>query len=144
MRDDVPRIVELLADDDFGAERESPPDPDVDARYWRAFDSIDADERHLLLVGEADGRVVATLQLSFLPSLTLRGTERAQLEGVRVDRSLRGGGVGRQLIEHALDIARDRGCGLVQLTTNKARTDAHRFYESLGFEATHEGMKLSL
>jgi GNAT superfamily N-acetyltransferase len=95
-------------------------------------------------VAEEEGRVVATLQRTFVPSLTHRGGERAQVEGVRVAASHRGRGTGRSLLGWVVERARERGCRMVQLTTDKRRPDALRFYESLGFEATHEGMKLRL
>jgi GNAT superfamily N-acetyltransferase len=142
-RADVPAIVALLADDPIGAGRETLTE-DVDAAYWRAFDAIDADPRNTLVVADLDGEVVATMQLTFVPSLTRRGGERAEIEGVRVAASQRGAGLGRRMIGWAVDEARARGCALVQLTTDKRRADAHRFYESLGFTATHEGMKLIL
>jgi GNAT superfamily N-acetyltransferase len=142
-RADVPAIVALLADDPIGAGRETVTE-EVDAAYWRAFDAIDADPRNTLVVADLDGTVVATMQLTFVPSLTRRGGERAEIEGVRVAASQRGAGLGRRMIAWAVDEARARGCALVQLTTDKRRADAHRFYESLGFTATHEGMKLIL
>jgi GNAT superfamily N-acetyltransferase len=142
-RADVPAIVALLADDPIGAERETVAE-EVDAAYWRAFDAIDADPRNSLVVADLDGEVVATMQLTFVPSLTRRGGERAEIEGVRVAASQRGAGLGRRMIGWAVEEARARGCALVQLTTDKRRSDAHRFYESLGFTATHEGMKLIL
>jgi GNAT superfamily N-acetyltransferase len=144
-RGDVPHIVAMLADDELGAKREQLREPLPDA-YWDAFDAIDRDEdRQLLVVGEdEEARVVATLQLTFIPSLTYAGGERAQIEAVRVDSSARGGGIGGQLVAWAIDRARDRGCHLVQLTTNTTRPGAHRFYEALGFERSHVGMKLML
>jgi GNAT superfamily N-acetyltransferase len=142
-RADVPAIVALLADDPIGARRETVAE-EVDAAYWRAFDAIDADPRNTLVVADLSGVVVATMQLTFVPSLTRRGGERAEIEGVRVAASQRGAGLGRRMIVWAVDEARARGCALVQLTTDKRRVDAHRFYESLGFTATHEGMKLIL
>jgi GNAT superfamily N-acetyltransferase len=143
-RDDVPAIVRLLADDDLGRTREQTDGPVRDS-YWTAFDAIDADPRQLLVVAEGDdGEVVGTLQLSFIPNMTFGGGTRAQIEGVRVDRSARGTGIGRRMVEWAIERAREQGCHLVQLTTNKARPDAHRFYEGLGFVASHEGMKLQL
>ncbi|MEH1013029.1 GNAT family N-acetyltransferase [Micromonospora sp. CPCC 206060] len=142
-RSDVPAIVALLADDRFGVSREVVGE-DVDAAYWAAFDAIDADPRNVLVVADVDGDVVGTLQLTFIPSLTRRGGERAQIEGVRVRTDRRGGGLGRTMITWAIDQARERGCGLVQLTTDKRRSDARRFYAALGFEASHEGMKLVL
>lgn len=138
-KDDVPAIVVLLADDAIGAGREG----DVDA-YWTAFAAIDADPRNDLVVADIDGEVAGTLQLTFIPGLSRMGAERAQIEAVRVSSSHRGRGLGHQLIEWAIGEARRRGCGLVQLTSDKRREDAIRFYESLGFEATHEGMKLPL
>lgn len=140
--EDVPAIVELLADDPIGATRDS--DADGLRPYLEAFRAIDADPGQLLLVAEADGTVVATLQLSLLPGLARRGTLRAQLEAVRVHRRYRGGGLGRAMIGWAIAEARRRGCGLVQLTSDKRRTEAHRFYSELGFVASHEGFKLTL
>lgn len=142
-RQDVPSIVALLAQDRLGHHREASSDPLPDG-YWEAFDAIDDDPDNLLVVAEDHGVIVGTLQLTFIPYLTFRGGWRAQIEAVRIESNRRGQGVGRQLMEWAIDQARSRGCHLVQLTTNKTRTDAHRFYESLGFEPTHEGMKLYL
>jgi len=139
-RDEVPRIVALLADDMLGAGREA----EVDDAYWAAFDDIAADPRNRLIVAEADGQLAGTLQLTFLPGLSRHGTLRAQIEGVRVAAPWRGQGLGRAMIEWAVDAARQNGCGLVQLTSDKRRADAIRFYESLGFEPSHEGLKLPL
>jgi ribosomal protein S18 acetylase RimI-like enzyme len=142
----VPAIVRLLADDPLGRDREvASPEPPP-AAYWRAFDAVDRDGRNLLVVAELDGEVVGTLQLTFIPSLTRRGGERAQVEGVRVDARYRDRdrGLGRSLLGWAVQQARARGCRLVQLTSDKRRPDALRFYESLGFRATHEGLKLPL
>lgn len=138
---DVPAIVGLLADDEIGAGRESPHDL---APYRAAFAAIDADASETLVVAERDGAVVGTLQLSMLPGLSRRGALRAQVEGVRVASSARGGGLGETLLRWAVDEARARGCVLVQLTSDKQRTDAHRFYRRLGFTATHEGYKLHI
>ena len=144
VRDDVPRIVQLLADDDLGRRRESAATP-LDDAYWRAFDAIDADPNHRLVVLEAADRPVAgCLQLSFLPHLTFRGGWRAQIEAVRVAADRRGAGHGRALFEWAIEAARRRDCHLVQLTTNVRRPAALAFYEALGFEATHQGLKLYL
>lgn len=140
VRADVVGIVALLADDPLGVHRES---PDV-APYLAAFDMVDADPGQLLLVGELAGDIVATYQLSFIPGLARGGALRAQIEAVRVAESLRGTGVGAAMIHWAIDEARGRGCALVQLTTDKSRVAAHRFYERLGFTASHEGMKLGL
>lgn len=143
MAADLPRIVQLLADDAIGATREQFTDP-LPASYLEAFAEIDADPRQLLVVAEIGGQVVGTLQLSFIPYLTHGGSSRAQIEGVRVDGSQRGSGLGRAMILWAIERARERGCPMVQLTTDKRRTEAHRFYERLGFVASHEGMKLRL
>jgi len=140
-RGDLPRILALLADDQLGAVRESADDP---ALYERAFDAIDADPAHLLVVGELNGEVVATFQVSYIPGLSRKGSWRSQIEAVRVSGELRGRGVGALMIQWAIDQARERGCSLVQLTTDKSRVAAHRFYERLGFVASHEGMKLKL
>jgi GNAT superfamily N-acetyltransferase len=139
-RGDVPEIVALLADDQLGAGREGP----ADDAYFAAFDQIEADPRSRLLVADSDGRVVGTLQLTMLPGLSRQGMLRAQIEAVRVAADQRGQRLGRRMIEHATEIARGQGCGLVQLTSDKRRPDAIRFYESLGFTASHEGLKLPL
>ena len=137
---DVPAIVAMLADDVLGAAREKP----GDAAYGAAFAAIEADANQFLAVVEIDGRVAGCLQLSFIPGLSHRGMWRGQIESVRIAAEARGGGLGRRMFEWAIGQCRDRGCGIVQLTTDKARGDARRFYESLGFVASHEGMKLKL
>jgi GNAT superfamily N-acetyltransferase len=139
-RTDLPEIVAMLGDDPLGAGRES---TDLTS-YEAAFAAIDADPNSYLIVGRQDGLVVASLQLSILPTLALRGTTRGQLEGVRVLASKRGEGIGRALCAWAIELARNRGCGLIQLTTNQARTEAIEFYEALGFRNTHFGLKLRL
>lgn len=137
----LPAIVALLADDPLGAGREDPSDP----AYVRAFRAIDADPAHVLVVVlDAADQVVGTLQLTFLPSLSRRGMLRAQIEAVRVAGGARGSGLGETLLRWAIEHARERGAGLVQLTTDKSRGRAHAFYERLGFVASHEGMKLPL
>lgn len=142
--EDLERIVELLAADSLGTWGESLAGGPLPDAYARAFDEIAADPRNQLIVGELGGAVVACLQLTFIPGLTYIGGERAHIEGIRVDRALRGGGIGKALIRHAIDLARRRGCVLVQLTSDKRRSEAHAFYRSLGFVASHEGMKLVL
>jgi GNAT superfamily N-acetyltransferase len=142
-RADVPVILALLADDGLGASREVLGE-EVDAAYWRAFEQIDADPRNELIVADDGGDVLATCQLTFTPSLSRRGAERMTIEAVRVRADLRGRGVGRAMMAWALHRARERGCRLAQLTTDKRRTDAHKFYASLGFTASHEGLKLPL
>ena len=143
-RSDVPAILELLADDEVSRARDGAVSEAADAAHWAAFDAIDADPRNELIVVEQDGVPVGTFQLTFIPSLSRGGSQRMIIEAVRVRGDLRGRGVGRQMMAWALDRGRERGCRLAQLTTDKRRTDAHRFYESLGFVASHEGMKLAL
>lgn len=140
---DLEAIVALLADDALGSTRESP-GPPLDPCYVEAFAAIARDPNQFLAVAEDDGEIVGCLQLSFIPGLSRRGLWRGQIESVRVASARRGGGLGRVLFEWAIAECRRRGCGLVQLTTDKARPDALRFYESLGFVASHEGMKLTL
>jgi len=140
---DVAAIVELLAADQLGARDGITSDADLQP-YLRAFDVVDADPAHLLLVATDGAQVVATMQLSFLPGLARRGALRAQIEAVRVRPDYRSRGLGAALFEWAIQEARRRGCSLVQLTTDKSRSDAHRFYERLGFVASHEGLKLLL
>ena len=140
---DVPAIVALLADDPLGRDREQPDRGDLTA-YDAAFAAVDADAGQLLVVVCDDALVIATLQLTFVPGLSRGGTLRAQIEAVRVHQDHRGSGLGGALIGWAVVQARGRGCGLVQLTTDKQRGDAHRFYERLGFVASHEGFKLAL
>ncbi|GAB3533645.1 GNAT family N-acetyltransferase [Arthrobacter tecti] len=144
MREDVPAIVALLADDQLGWERDSIANPGDAEPYLEAFDAIDDDPAHLLVVVVLGSSVVGTLQLSFLPGLARRGALRAQIEAVRVASSARNSGLGNQMITWAIGAARRRNCALVQLTTDKRRTDAHRFYSRLGFVTSHEGMKLAL
>jgi GNAT superfamily N-acetyltransferase len=143
-QEDVPAIVELIAADQLGATRDGVRDDADREAYEQAFLAIEADPAHLLLVAESDGEIVGTMQLSFLPGLARRGALRAQIEAVRVAESTRGSGLGAAMMTWAIDEARRRGCALVQLTSDKSRTDAHRFYERLGFVASHEGMKLRL
>ncbi len=142
-RADLAAIVRLLADDELGARRENVADP-VPQSYARAFDALKAQKGNDIVVGEENGEVVACLQLLIVPGLSRQGATRAFLEGVRVSQSLRGKGVGEDLVRHAIDKARATGCRLVQLTSDKSRIDAHRFYERLGFKSSHIGMKLEL
>jgi ribosomal protein S18 acetylase RimI-like enzyme len=142
-RADVPAIVRMLADDPLGATRERATDP-LPREYLDAFDAIQTHTGNHLLVAELDGKVVGCLQLTFIPGLSRLGLTRAQIESVRIDSSMRGRKLGELMIQDAIERARKHGCGVVQLTTDKAREDAHRFYERLGFVATHIGMKLSL
>jgi GNAT superfamily N-acetyltransferase len=139
---DLPALVTMLADDPLGAGRGAD-DGDL-TPYRRAFDLVDADPAHVLLLAVDRDDVVGTLQLSVLPGLSRRGALRGQIEAVRVAAGARGRGLGAAMIGWAVDESRRRGCGLVQLTTDRSRTDARRFYERLGFLASHEGMKLAL
>jgi GNAT superfamily N-acetyltransferase len=141
-RADVPAVLELLENDEISRSRML--SEATDAALWKAFEEIDADPRNELIVADDDGEIVGTCQLTFTPSLSRRGTERMTVEAVRIRSDRRGAGLGRVMMLWALERARERGCGLAQLTTDKRRTSAQRFYTSLGFSATHEGMKLSL
>lgn len=141
--EDVPAIVAMLADDMLGQAREDASVP-LQQGYVDAFEAIDGDPNQMLVVAERDGNLVGTLQLTFLPGLSNKGMWRGLVEAVRVAGPVRGTGIGARLMHWAVEECRRRGCGMVQLTTNKARADAHRFYERLGFERSHEGMKLKL
>lgn len=141
--EDVESIVALLADDPLGAQRERFESP-LPSEYRRAFSTIDADPNNELVVATCNERVVGVLQLTFIPYLTYQGGWRALIEGVRIARDFRSQGLGKQMFEWAIDRARQRNCHLVQLTADKSRSDAQRFYARLGFEATHEGFKLHL
>jgi GNAT superfamily N-acetyltransferase len=143
-REDVAAIVRMLADDHLGSGREVVSDPPA-AGYLAAFEALDADPRNLLAVAEdAAGRVVGTLHLTFIPGLSNQGAELALLEAVRGESSLRGQGAGRQMLRWAMETARGRGCRTMELLAHHSRTDAHRFYESLGFSHNHAGMRVSL
>ena len=138
---DLAALIALYGDDDIGVTREA---TEPDAAYQSAFDAIQADPNQILVVGEQDTKIVATLLLSFLPGLSRHGAWRAQIEAMRVSGSLHGQGVGKSLLDWSVAEARNRGCALVQLTSDRRRADAHRFYERAGFEPTHFGYKLSL
>ncbi|PRR87943.1 GNAT family N-acetyltransferase [Bacillus sp. NMCN1] len=142
-REDLDRIVFMLSDDMLGQKRERYTQPLLES-YIKAFHSIDADPNIELIVACDQEEAVGVLQLTMTPFLTHQGGWRASIEGVRTASTHRGKGVGALLIKWAIQCASDRGCHMVQLTTDKQRPDAHRFYEKLGFEATHEGMKLHL
>ena len=142
-RDDVPAIVALLADNILGARREQATEP-LPSGYWDAFDAIAKQPGNELFVAELDGEVIGCLQLTVIPGLSRMGMTRGQIEGVRVSSRYRGRRIGEVLVAAAMDRARSLGCRAVQLTTDKSRVDAHRFYERLGFEATHVGMKRGL
>lgn len=141
-KSDVIHIVAMLANDKLGKLREDYRDPLPDT-YYQAFEAIDADpNQELMVVENAELEVIGTLQLSFIPYLTYQGGVRAQIEAVRIREDIRGAGIGELLFHWAIDRAREKGAHVLQLTTDKKRPDAKRFYEKLGFKASHEGMKL--
>jgi GNAT superfamily N-acetyltransferase len=140
---DLPQIVRLLADDPLGATREALAE-EIPEAYFSAFAAIDKDPNNALIVAEVSGEVAGTLQLTFIPGLTYTGGERAQIEGVRVAAEQRGAGLGQLMINWAIDRARARGCRVVQLTTDRQRPDAIRFYQKIGFRPSHMGMKYHL
>ncbi|MGW1883503.1 N-acetyltransferase family protein [Streptomyces sp. NPDC001970] len=138
---DIPAIVEMLADDPLGARRESPDDL---SPYTVAFERLAGDPNQHLVVAERAGRVIGTLQLPVIPGLSRRGATRSIIEAVRIHSDERGTGLGNRLIEWAVDESRRQNCQVVQLTSDVSRTDAHRFYERLGFEASHVGFKRTI
>lgn len=140
---DLADIVRMLADDFLGRQRERHEDP-LPESYVRAFCEIEADPNNELVVAESDGIIVGTLQLTITPSISFQGSRRATVESVRVNESLRGKGIGREMMLWAIERAKGKGCISMQLTTNLERRNAHRFYERLGFTGTHLGMKLKL
>ncbi|KUL26998.1 GNAT family N-acetyltransferase [Streptomyces regalis] len=139
--DDIPTIVGMLADDPLGAQRESPDDL---TPYLAALERLSSDPNQHLIVAVREDRVVGTLQLTIIPGLSRRGATRSIIESVRIHAAERGNGLGTQLIEWAVAESRRQNCQLVQLTSDNTRTDAHRFYERLGFTASHVGFKLPL
>jgi len=141
--EDVAAIIAMLADDPLGATREDLSTP-VAAAYVEAFRAIVADPNQYLAVMTDDGKVIGTLQLTFIPGLSRKGALRGQIEAVRVAAGSRGGGLGQRLFEWAIAECRRRGCRTVQLTTDRSRADAHRFYDRLGFTPSHIGYKLAL
>ncbi len=143
-KEDLPVLVQMLADDELGSKREDSSQP-LNPRYSSAFDQIDSDSHNELIVAENEKQsIVGMLQLTFIPYLTHQGSWRCLIEGVRVHHHFRGKQIGSKLIQHAIQCAKQRKCQIVQLTTDKQRPDAIRFYQQLGFQATHEGFKLKL
>jgi ribosomal protein S18 acetylase RimI-like enzyme len=140
---DVPAIVALLADDALGSHREIRGTP-LDPRYVAAFQAIAADANQRLVVVVDNAEVIGTLQISFIPGIARMGAWRGQIEAVRIAKHRRDSGLGQRMLEWAISECRSQGCSLVQLTTDKSRADARRFYEKLGFTASHEGYKLAL
>jgi len=140
---DLCAIVTMLADDELGRQREDSSKP-LNQKYLDSFAAIDSDPNQLLAVVEDDGVLLGCLQITFIPGLSRLGMWRGQIESVRIAAGHRGEGLGRKMFEWAISECRSHGCGLVQLTSDKSRVDAYQFYESLGFKASHEGMKLTL
>ena len=140
-REDVSDIVRLLADDVLGATRERYEDP-LPSKYYSAFEMIIADKNNFLIVAKIKNKVVGTLQLTYITYLTYQGGTRALIEGVRIDTTCRGKGVGKVMVNWAILKAREDGCHVVQLTTDKKRPQALEFYKGLGFIPSHEGLKL--
>ena len=140
---DIAALVRLLADDELGTQREDLTNP-LNQRYTDTFQHISKDPNNELTVVEADGELIGMLQLTFIPYLTHTGTWRCLIEGVRVAETHRGKGLGAEFFHWAFRRAREKNCNIVQLTSDKQRLDAIRFYESLGFKATHQGFKLKL
>lgn len=140
---DLPQIVRLLADDPLGATRETLAE-EIPEAYVSAFAAIEKDPNNHLIVADVAGTVAGTLQLTYIPGLTYTGGERAQIEGVRIAADERGRGLGQAMITWAIDQARARGCRVVQLTTDRQRPDAIRFYQKTGFRPSHMGMKYHL
>ncbi|MFJ9148723.1 GNAT family N-acetyltransferase [Streptomyces sp. NPDC102270] len=139
--DDVSAIVGMLADDPLGAQRETPDDLEP---YLAALERLSSDPNQHVVVATREDRVVGTLQLTIVPGLSRRGATRSIIEGVRIHADERGSGLGSRLIEWAVEESRRQNCQLVQLTSDNTRTDTHRFYERLGFTASHVGFKLAL
>jgi GNAT superfamily N-acetyltransferase len=142
-RNDLPDLVDMLSDDEFGAQREDNSRP-LNQNYLDAFLNISTDSNNELIVVETDGEIAGMLQLTFIPYLTHIGSSRCLIEGVRVKATHRGHGLGKALLNWSIERATTKQCSSVQLTTDKLRADALRFYQSLGFHASHEGMKLKL
>ncbi len=142
IKEDIPKLVAMIADDALGQTRENFQDP-LPAVYYDAFQKIDSDpNQELIVIQDTDGSIIGTLQLSFIQYLTYQGGIRAQIEAVRIRKDKRGEGLGETLFKWAIERAKDRNAHLIQLTTDKKRPEALKFYEKLGFKASHEGMKL--
>jgi GNAT superfamily N-acetyltransferase len=137
---DIAAILALLADDDLAKLGEG----GVTPQHESAFEAVDCDKNQFLAVAEREGKIVGTLQITFIPGLARSGMWRAQIEGVRIARPMRGQGLGHELLRWAIDRSKDRNCKLIQLFMDKRRSDAHRFYEELGFKANHQGFRLYL
>jgi GNAT superfamily N-acetyltransferase len=143
-RDDMPRIVAMFRTDELTRKHHGDAAAGVEPGYYAAFDAIDRDARNRLLVAESDGVICGSFQLTYIPDMQPDGRDVALVENVIVDGAARGLGVGSAMMRWAIDEARRRGCSQVKLASNTKRADAHRFYERLGFEATHLGFKILL
>ena len=141
--DDLIDIVRMLSDDTLGSTREKF-EPILSDNYLKAFESITNDPNQELTIVEMNGEKVGTYQLTFIQYLTHQGGLRAQIEAVRTNSNYRGQGIGTKVFEYIIDRARQKGCNMLQLTSDKQRPDAIKFYEAMGFVSTHEGMKLKL
>jgi ribosomal protein S18 acetylase RimI-like enzyme len=141
--DDLQSLVELLANDVLGNKREDASKP-LQHSYIQAFEAIKRDPNNQLLIATSENKLVGMLQLTFIPYLTHKGSWRCLIEGVRVHENFRGQGCGELMFKHAIHVAKQKNCSMVQLTSDKQRPDAIRFYEKLGFTASHEGLKLSI
>ncbi len=144
IRDDVPRIVALYRTDEFTRKHATASSAAVEPGYYAAFEAIDSDARNRLLVAEHEGAIAGSFQFTFVPDMQPHGRDVAIIENVIVDAASRGRGIGDAMMRWAIEESRRHGCAQVKLTSNNARSDAHRFYERLGFEATHAGFKLIL
>jgi len=142
-RSDLEAIVAMFADDELGRLREDPTLP-LNDKYTSAFATIEGDDNQYMMVVEREGDLLGFLQITFIPYLSRQGSVRGQVESVRVDSNLRGQGIGTHMMKEAIRVCRERGCFLVQLTTDLKRQKTRKFYEDLGFETTHHGMKLVL
>lgn len=141
-KNDLSKIVEMIADDELGKTRENYQIP-LPTEYLNAFENIIADQnQELIIVENENSEIIGTLQLSFIQYLTYRGGIRAQIEAVRIRKDHRGLGIGKTMFKWAINRAKERNAHLLQLTTDKKRLNAIKFYENLGFKATHEGMKI--
>lgn len=138
---DLPKIVEMLRNDILGRDRES---ADDFFNYKKAFAEISADKNNFLAVVEFENQIIGTCHLTIMSSLTLMGSKRMNIEAVRIDEKFSGQGIGSWMIKKAIEFAKERGVKIIQLTTNKKRTRVHEFYKRLGFEASHEGMKMKI
>ena len=138
---DLPNILALLIDDDLGKHREN---PSCIKLYEKAMTDIQRDPNNTIWIADVSGKIAGILQLTFIANLTLQGGLRAQVEGVRIERSFRGKGIVSALINNVIQLAKNRGCRLIQLTSNATRLEALKFYEIMGFEKTHVGLKLNL